>query len=155
MFICKQCQESKPISEQSRGRPGWCYECNRIYRKAWYAKNSTRLRSREKKEALRYRTKLRKDVLEHYGGTPPSCACCGEMAFEFLCIDHIEGGGNQERQETGKRGYQWYSYLRTSGWPEGLRVLCQNCNSSYGHYGYCPHNKITEQLEKFNESIQM
>ena len=29
-------------------------------------------------------------ALEHYGG--PKCACCGEIEFSFLSLDHIDDG---------------------------------------------------------------
>jgi hypothetical protein len=34
-----------------------------------------------------------------------------------------------------------YVWLRDNGWPEGYRVLCHNCNSARGLYGYCPHER--------------
>jgi hypothetical protein len=81
----------------------------------------------------------RLEVLEYYGGKPPTCFCCGESTYEFLSVDHINGGGNKHRQElmAGSRGtVRW---LKREGFPDGYRVLCHNCNLSYGFYGYCPH----------------
>src|SRR6266850_6520947 len=63
-------------------------------------------------------------VLQHYGG---ACACCGETAFEFLCIDHVNGGGSQHRKSIGF-GYNFYKWLIDQGFPGGFRVLCHNCN---------------------------
>jgi len=79
----------------------------------------------------------RQEVIEHYGG---KCVCCGEEHIEFLCIDHVKGGGTQERRDNNKRGSAFYLYLRRHGYPEGYRLLCQNCNFSIGKYGYCPHD---------------
>lgn len=90
-----------------------------------------------------YRAKLRLDVLVHYGGHPPGCACCGEDKLEFLCIDHINGGGNAERKKLHLVGQPFYKWLRKSGFPMGYRVLCHNCNLSLGLYGYCPHHPRT------------
>ncbi len=45
-----------------------------------------------------------------------------------LKIDHINGGGNRQREETGMRGVNFYRSLRRDGWPVGYRVLCRNCN---------------------------
>lgn len=87
-------------------------------------------------QQARYRRKLRLEVLTHYSGGTPRCACCGVEDLEFLSIDHINGGGYQHRKEVGSSFYVW---LRRHGFPEGYRVLCMNCNHSLGHYGYCPH----------------
>jgi hypothetical protein len=87
--------------------------------------------------AKRYSTKLRVEVLRHYG---QACSCCGESTQEFLCIDHIKGGGGKHRNEIGS-GYCFYLWLRSSGYPDGYRVLCHNCNMAIGFYGYCPHDK--------------
>ena len=83
--------------------------------------------------------RVRWEVMEHYGGNPPRCACCGEDQPEFLALDHIEGGGNAQRKKLGFRGVQLHRWLRKNGYPEGYRVLCHNCNNSLGHYGFCPH----------------
>lgn len=86
--------------------------------------------------ARQYKKVLRDEVLSHYGGNPPRCACCREEHIEFLCIDHISGGGAKHRKSISEHFYFW---LKKNEYPEGYRVLCQNCNSAYGHYGYCPH----------------
>jgi len=78
----------------------------------------------------------RYEVLKHYGGEPPKCACCGEDRFEFLSIDHINGGGKQHIKSI---GYNLARWLKKNHYPEGYRVLCHNCNFALGHYGYCPH----------------
>lgn len=81
-------------------------------------------------------SKRRRDVLEHYGG---KCACCGELSFEFLSIDHINGGGNKQKREMGR--HKMWNWLHKDR-PEGFRVLCHNCNQSLGAYGYCPHGNL-------------
>lgn len=85
-----------------------------------------------------YRERLKKEVFEHYGGTPPKCDCCGETELQFLTLDHMNGDGNKLRKKHGPR-YS-YSYVRKNGYPEGYRILCMNCNFSIGHFGFCPHN---------------
>lgn len=72
------------------------------------------------------------------------CACCGAKQVEFLTIDHIHGGGAKHRRSLGGGSLsggasKLYSWLRRNGFPEGYRVLCQNCNFSRGVFGYCPH----------------
>ena len=86
------------------------------------------------------RKKLRLEVLIHYGGSPPKCACCGEIIIEFLGIDHVHGGGNKHRKQT-VRGAGFYLWLKKNGFPKGYQVLCHDCNLSKGFYGYCPHQK--------------
>jgi hypothetical protein len=81
----------------------------------------------------------RKRVLAHYGGL---CQCCGEWRYELLCLDHINGGGNRHRQRVGPSNL--YSILERTGFPEGYRVLCNNCNMAIAFYGYCPH-QITDK----------
>src|SRR3990167_4100247 len=44
------------------------------------------------------RMRLRMQVMRHYGGDPPMCACCGETELDFLTIDHINGGGRKHRE---------------------------------------------------------
>lgn len=90
------------------------------------------------KSQKKWRDKIRISVLSHYSNGVPKCECCGEQHIEFLCIDHINGGGGNYRREN--PGKYIYYVLRKSGYPDGYRVLCHNCNLSLGFYGYCPHN---------------
>lgn len=80
--------------------------------------------------------RLRGVVLAGYGH---KCACCGEPEREFLAIDHVNGGGRQERKKI-PPGIQFYSNIIKAGFPDKYRLLCHNCNMSFGLYGYCPHN---------------
>lgn len=81
--------------------------------------------------------RLRLVVFEHYGGA--YCSCCGEKHIEFLCLDHINGDGGEHRKRD-PSATKLYRWVKKNNFPEGFRVLCQNCNSSFGLYGYCPHN---------------
>ena len=99
-------------------------------------KIQTKLGNRRVTEYFRKRhAKLRKECIQAYGGI---CECCGETTYEFLTIDHVQGGGRQERNHHGG-GSNLLRALRKNGFPPGYRVLCYNCNNSYGMYGYCPH----------------
>lgn len=80
--------------------------------------------------------RVREEVLAHYGG---KCACCGEDKYEFLAIDHINGGGSKHRAEVKYRMDYW---LWKNHFPEGFRILCHNCNMALGRYGYCPHRPL-------------
>ena len=90
-------------------------------------------------QSKRYRAKCRLEAIKIYSTGTMRCACCGESHMEFLVIDHINGRGKQASRLRGHGNLaQW---LKARGFPLGYRVLCQNCNSSMGHYGYCPHQK--------------
>ena len=135
---CRLCGVVKPTSEYTRaahnfgGHDTYCKTCGAKYRE----QNRQKLREIYK----RTRDKLREETRIAYGGV---CACCGETRSEFLSIDHINGGGNEERRRLGAwGGINFYRKLRQSNWPPGYRVLCHNCNQALGHYGYCPH--VTE-----------
>jgi len=94
--------------------------------------------SKELQRNQLYRTQLRHDVLSNYGG---KCACpgCDIAEPRFLGIDHIEGGGRKHRKEIGS-GPGLYVWLRNNDYPKDkFRLLCHNCNHSYGHYGFCAH----------------
>ena len=145
---CTYCKKIKLISEfcQYKKKPfgilPFCKECRHIKEKKWNFK------SREKGKRNEYqkqqRQKLRKIVLEHYSGNQPTCACCGENHIEFLCIDHINGGGNKHFRQIGMANF--YYWLRRNNFPLGYRVLCHNCNISLGNYGYCPHKNNISKL---------
>ena len=85
-------------------------------------------------------------MIEAYGG---SCVCCGEEGFEFLTIDHINGGGTAKRRaglEGG--GSTLYAQLRKQGYPkDNFRLLCFNCNGALGAYQYCPHQTGGEVMK--------
>ncbi len=90
-----------------------------------------------------YRRGVRLEVLTHYSKGEPQCVCCGEKILEFLCIDHINGGGSRQSKKTGVNIYAW---LRKNEFPLGFRVLCHNCNSALGFYGYCPHSEVKSEI---------
>lgn len=127
---CAKCRRVKPLDDFWKNGSGIgerktvCVICDRQRVAVW------------SKRALR---KSREEALARYGG---SCACCGEARYEFLAIDHRNGGGNRHRL-SGKftPGNGFIKWLKRNGWPKGFRVLCHNCNSSLGYYGYCPHQR--------------
>lgn len=130
-IICKRCGKELPISafyikDGVKTRHNSCKNCMKpIFCKARKERNI-----RDKKNAI-----------EHYGGVPPKCACCGERHVEFLTIDHIHGGGTKHRRQLVHGSGATYRWLRDQNWPSGFRVLCINCNYSRGLFGYCPHEK--------------
>lgn len=83
-----------------------------------------------------YNKQARLDAINAYGG---KCKCCGEDRFEFLAIDHINGGGIQHRKQLGWAGNSLAKWLKKNNYPQGFRVLCHNCNLALGFYKHCPH----------------
>ncbi len=70
---------------------------------------------------------LKLEVIQAYGG---KCVVCEETHWEFLTIDHINGGGNQHRNNNGGSSGV-YKLLKKQGWPKDkYRLLCINCNCS-------------------------
>jgi hypothetical protein len=93
------------------------------------------------KRCREYRVKLRLEVLDHYSNGILECDCCKEKHIEFLSLDHKNGGGEKHRKLVGV-GIKFYLWIKKNNYPEGYRVLCHNCNQSYGFYGYCPHKRV-------------
>lgn len=81
-----------------------------------------------------HRRRLREEVISKYGGL---CACCGETEIKFLCIDHVNGGGNEERRNT--KASSFYYRLKRDPVSPDYQVLCHNCNFAKTAYGKCPH----------------
>jgi hypothetical protein len=92
-----------------------------------------------REEFQRERVKLRSEIITAYGGC---CKCCGDSHEEFLTIDHIGGRGCHDRFDVGMKLYR---VLRRQGFPQDkFRLLCMNCNFSFGMRGYCPHQQKLE-----------
>lgn len=89
-----------------------------------------------------YKRRLRFEVIAKYGGM---CRCCGEDNLEFLVIDHVNGGGNQERMDVGG-GYRLYRLLRDREYSEDYQVLCCNCNHAKAYSDVCPHQATAKSL---------
>ncbi|KKM82130.1 hypothetical protein LCGC14_1322790 [marine sediment metagenome] len=86
-------------------------------------KNKVKVRERRQASAR----KLKIEVLTHYAGDILGCVTCGESRLACLSIDHIAGGGYQERKNANKNGTRLYQWLKSEGYPEGYQTLCMNC----------------------------
>lgn len=135
------------LKEWHRKHPNWKLEYSRKYRERNRDKINKKNRKsywkdveKSRQHTKNWRNKIKIEIITHYGG---KCACCGEARIEFLSIDHIDGGGMKHLRSLGFKqgGTQFYCWLRRENYPKGFRVLCFNCNRSYGMYGYCPHQK--------------
>ena len=140
---CTFCKTVKPVKDFYKRRKNECAIrcklCSIAIRKNWTKKNPTHAR----KYRVDYRIKLKAEVFNHYSGGEIKCACCGEKEIDFLCIDHINGNGSEDRKRLGNKGLgiRLYCYLKNNNYPEGYRVLCHNCNMALGFYKSCPHTR--------------
>lgn len=154
---CAKCGQEKPATLEffcfrEKGRKSldsYCRECKRSITSRWISDHQDYMKQKTRQDRRRYKWR----ALIHYSsnGEKPTCDCCGETVFEFLCIDHVNGGGHRHRESLPtRRGGSFYKWLSDHNWPNGYRVLCHNCNMSLGSYGYCPH-KSPEQSEKIDD----
>ncbi len=112
------------------------------YAREWRKRNRERFHENQ----LRCYQKVRLEMLVHYGGDPPICACCGESHIVFLSIDHKHGNGSEHRRQIQREnrgvkigGNSLAYWLKKNGWPEGFQVLCYNCNFAKRTGAECPH----------------
>jgi len=103
-------------------------------------KNDEKFRCEKCKENHRRRDKqqrdrLRKEVINHYGG---KCRCCGTTTIEFLQLDHIDNDGKAHRKTVGRHIYGW---AKRNNYPKTLQILCANCNFCKGKFSSCAHLK--------------
>jgi len=117
-------------------------EYRKTEHKKWRNKNKDYVRIKSNETMKKWRLKCRLAVFKYYSNGTMSCNCCGEITYEFLCIDHINGGGRQERlTDPQKKGSGLYRWIIREGFPDGFQILCHNCNMAKGFYGKCPHKK--------------
>ena len=140
---CKICQEEKPLTnfplrsrQQGQIRQNICRGCARrnytnqglcrcggqLVRKTMCQTCLDRKKRNSKDQAVR----LKKEVINHYGG---KCRFCGEDEIIFLAIDHLDDNGSEHRrQQNIQAGEKTYRWLKKNGFPDGFQTLCHNCN---------------------------
>lgn len=138
-----------------------CRECINKQAREYYVKNKEKLKKRNRlwkknnrdkviEEGRRYRKELKINALKVYSNNKIECACCGEREIDFLCLDHIDNNGSQERREKKYGlGTSFLKWLKVNNYPKKLRlqVLCFNCNMSKRiQGGICVH-----KLRKINK----
>jgi hypothetical protein len=118
-------------------------------------RNATPKRLEQQKAKKILEAILRLNVLVGYSkrlsnSDVPCCNCCGEnTAVEFLAIDHIAGKKQMDSiPELVKIGYssklkgrKFLNWITDNDFPDGIQILCHNCNVAKGLYGKCPHNE--------------
>lgn len=161
MKTCSKCHQAQPLDNyniQNASKDGhcaYCRDCQREYNRTVRTPRQRELYHQNRDKHLEYQqnwrdanretinsrtNELRRthriNALNILGG---ACECCGERTFEFLSIDHINGGGREERKTLNSQ--QLVYKLIKEGKIEGYRVLCHNCNLALGIYKSCPHKK--------------
>jgi len=148
--------QKKANAKRKKIKPEEVKKYDREYKKIMYATDEeyrNRIKERVKRGRQKYRAtietyrrRLKQDALDAYGG---NCECCGEDKYEFMAIDHINGGGKKHRDNNKiGGGQQFYRWLKNNNYPAGFRVLCHNCNMAHGLYGYCPHKTESKYGKK-------
>ena len=123
---CQLCKSKRAEDYKSRQR-----EASRLRS----ALRTLRNKESENQRKREYMRGIRRAVINAYGG---KCACCGASEYEFLALDHINGGGRKERLKLSP--YKLYRILIKNNFPQGEhQILCHNCNCAKGAYGTCPH----------------
>lgn len=92
------------------------------YKKTYYAKNREAKLERDSIGAAKRRAKQRQAIFEVLGD---KCVRCGFNDWRALQVDHINGGGNQERKQAISMS-RYYKDILLS--PEKYQILCANCN---------------------------
>jgi len=101
-------------------------ECNKNrkeYMREYRIENKEKIRQKDRECHQR----LKIEVLTHYGQGRLRCVRCGfDDDFHALSLDHIDGGGEEDRRKFGA-GVSFFYYLRRNNYPTGFQTLCMNC----------------------------
>ncbi len=126
---CQKCGKTKsslsfgPRKDVKDGLRSWCRECTRCENRASYKRNKEiRLLG-----SWKYQLKMRKKVISMLGG---ECRRCGETDIRILQINHIDGGGRQERLSK-TRHFYLKDIIDGSRNTDDLEILCANHNILY------------------------
>jgi hypothetical protein len=143
---CCSCKEVKDVSSfvknktKKDGLSTECNDCRKLYLSEYYKVHKQTMLAQSKSKGKERHANAKKLCIEYYSNGTNKCICCGESIYEFLSLNHINGGGNKDRK-TFKGARTFCEYLVKNNYPNGLNVMCYNCNLSYGFFGYCPHQK--------------
>ncbi len=157
---CTKCGTIKPhadfyLQTHSKGSKkypaGACKVCAIKRGKKRKVDNPEHVFKLDKAYRERRNPRVKDTVFGAYGGY--KCVCCGETEKLFLTIDHINNdGANHRRKIGGKRtmaGLPFYMWLIRNNFPEGLQVLCMNCqHGKRMNNGICPHKTTCNDQSK-------
>ena len=136
MKRCPRCDKTKPLEEfykrhTTGGVQPYCISCTKERNKKYVRTDAKRANLRKRRDACRRR------VIAKYGGV---CTCCGEDEYAFLVMDHVDGGGTQDR---GKSPHTVYARLDREPVSPDYQVHCANCNMAKERKEGCPHAERT------------
>jgi len=76
---------------------------------------------------------MKEAAINVYSNGEQRCASvgCGQCDLDVLNLDHINNDGKNHRDKNGRRmsGHHLYKWLILRDYPEGIQVLCANCNT--------------------------
>lgn len=121
-------EKFREANRRWRAKPG-NKEKNAAYTRQWRLDNPEKnLQQRRRAIAKRpeYVKRLKRDVVQHYGGR---CNHCGIDDIDVLSIDHVNNNGEIDNMGTyRRRGLPIYQRIRRLNYPDDYQVLCFNCN---------------------------
>ena len=110
----------------------------------WQARNREHYLQAKRNGTNRRRQEISIECLCHYSNGEPRCYCCGETIIKLLCLDHIDGGGNEHRKR--EKINKLHVWAKKNGWPPLFRVACHSCNmGAHLNGGVCPHQGNREK----------
>jgi len=114
-----------------------CWNCNESLSAYGYCPHNGRppeeAPANSNQEKAKYaRQQWRKDKLKFISEYGERCPICGEDRWEFLTVDHVNGGGKQHRERLRSHGgVNFYRWLKRQGYPKDeYQLLCHNCNGA-------------------------
>lgn len=133
-------------------REAYGREYSRQYRQDHKAEISNYQKQYSKVRSQRHQ-QIKSEVLTHYSALGYlSCGCCGETDLSKLCIDHIQGGGNEHRRFLFGRddcSIRFYSWLKRNNYPEGYQTLCLGCNKKKQRWEDENNERYRDALGRF------
>jgi len=137
--LCKSCaKKAKRISYLKKP------EIYREQRTKWRKENI----ERAKENARKYTKKLKIEAMSRVCGNETiKCNCCDETEIKFLCIDHVNNDGKEDRKKY--RTDQLYAKIKKMrSRLKMYQVLCYNCNMAKAFFRICPHYEFRENKKE-------
>jgi len=100
-------------------------------------KTETKSNQKELEYGRQYKKRVMDEVIAHYSNGLNICAKCGIAYREFLTLDHIDAEPDKLSEMLGIKstgGYGLAHALRARNYPEGIQILCYNCNMVKGSH---------------------
>lgn len=100
---------------------------------------------------LRRRTLIKEAAINIYSNGEACCSWCKQADIDMLCLDHINDDGATHRKKLGNNKYWMYEWLMKHDYPDGLQVLCFNCNRKKQVEAY---RRVTnDRYQRFLQSV--